>query len=292
MLASIRADTGAAVTNGCAECHSGVAPSVRGGVAQVAACHVVHASLQRCNSAPRRRCPTGRGQTARGVTSARRCSPTGASTPTTPIARSARAPRPAGVTCVVCHDPHGSGNPKQLRYPVDSRDPDNNLCVKCHNRRGQPDFSGGQNARTRRRDRCFSDPPAGGPRASRSRSNRARTVRSGIPKLCAGLPPREVRRPRQGDGEVPVDRHRAPLPCHPVRRRQRRADAMRRPAPQRSASFKSCAGVRMPLRGDGAHRHHHGDARHQGALHGARPADRRRACERCHCRRAKLRRAR
>jgi predicted CXXCH cytochrome family protein len=43
---------------------------------------------------------------------------------------------------VVCHDPHGSANPKQLRFPVDSRDPDNNLCVKCHNRRGNPDFAG------------------------------------------------------------------------------------------------------------------------------------------------------
>ena len=50
-----------------------------------------------------------------------------------------------GTTCVVCHDPHGSANPRQLRFPVDSRDPDQNLCVKCHNRRGNPDFSGSRN---------------------------------------------------------------------------------------------------------------------------------------------------
>jgi predicted CXXCH cytochrome family protein len=46
-----------------------------------------------------------------------------------------------GVTCVVCHDPHGSGNPKQLRFPVDSRDPENNLCTRCHNRGSAPNFS-------------------------------------------------------------------------------------------------------------------------------------------------------
>jgi predicted CXXCH cytochrome family protein len=51
-----------------------------------------------------------------------------------------------GVTCVVCHDPHGSGNPKQLRYPVDSRDPENNLCARCHNRRGNPDFTGNRDS--------------------------------------------------------------------------------------------------------------------------------------------------
>ena len=42
------------------------------------------------------------------------------------------------ATCATCHDPHGSGNPSQLRYPVTSTDPEQNLCVKCHLRYGQP----------------------------------------------------------------------------------------------------------------------------------------------------------
>ena len=42
------------------------------------------------------------------------------------------------TTCAVCHDPHGSGNPSQLRFPVDSPDPDQNLCVRCHMRVGEP----------------------------------------------------------------------------------------------------------------------------------------------------------
>ena len=39
------------------------------------------------------------------------------------------------VTCTVCHDPHGSPNSKQLRFPIDSPDPEVNLCMKCHLRR-------------------------------------------------------------------------------------------------------------------------------------------------------------
>jgi predicted CXXCH cytochrome family protein len=43
------------------------------------------------------------------------------------------------ATCATCHDPHGSGNPSQLRYPVTSADPEQNLCIKCHLRRGEPE---------------------------------------------------------------------------------------------------------------------------------------------------------
>jgi predicted CXXCH cytochrome family protein len=42
------------------------------------------------------------------------------------------------VTCSVCHNPHGSGNPSQLRFPVTSADPDQNLCMQCHMRTTQP----------------------------------------------------------------------------------------------------------------------------------------------------------
>jgi hypothetical protein len=51
-----------------------------------------------------------------------------------------------GMTCAVCHDPHGSakgadGKPLQgqLRFPIDVADPNQNLCMKCHQRRPQPD---------------------------------------------------------------------------------------------------------------------------------------------------------
>lgn len=51
------------------------------------------------------------------------------------------------ITCAVCHDPHGpppaaSGTTTtthQLRYSVSSSDEQQNLCMRCHNRRGNPD---------------------------------------------------------------------------------------------------------------------------------------------------------
>ena len=42
------------------------------------------------------------------------------------------------ATCAVCHAPHGSSNPSQLRYPVTSVDPERNLCIKCHLNRSEP----------------------------------------------------------------------------------------------------------------------------------------------------------
>ena len=42
------------------------------------------------------------------------------------------------TTCAVCHAPHGSGNPKQLRFSVTSADPEQNLCMQCHMRRNEP----------------------------------------------------------------------------------------------------------------------------------------------------------
>lgn len=43
-----------------------------------------------------------------------------------------------GITCAVCHDPHGSPYTKQLRFPIDTDDPATNLCMKCHMRRTVP----------------------------------------------------------------------------------------------------------------------------------------------------------
>jgi predicted CXXCH cytochrome family protein len=42
------------------------------------------------------------------------------------------------TVCIVCHDPHGSPNSKQLRFPIDTPDPERNLCMKCHMRRFEP----------------------------------------------------------------------------------------------------------------------------------------------------------
>lgn len=45
------------------------------------------------------------------------------------------------ITCGVCHDPHGSENDAQLRFPVDVPSEEQNLCMRCHQKRGTPDPS-------------------------------------------------------------------------------------------------------------------------------------------------------
>lgn len=45
-----------------------------------------------------------------------------------------------GITCAVCHDPHDATNEHQLRWPINSRNVDENLCMKCHQRRAIPDL--------------------------------------------------------------------------------------------------------------------------------------------------------
>jgi predicted CXXCH cytochrome family protein len=50
-----------------------------------------------------------------------------------------------GITCAVCHDPHGNGNPSQLRKLVTARTIEANLCTTCHNRRGTPSGSTSRN---------------------------------------------------------------------------------------------------------------------------------------------------
>jgi len=42
------------------------------------------------------------------------------------------------TTCAICHDPHAKDHEGQLRWAIDDPNPDNNLCMKCHNRRSEP----------------------------------------------------------------------------------------------------------------------------------------------------------
>jgi predicted CXXCH cytochrome family protein len=45
------------------------------------------------------------------------------------------------ITCGVCHDPHARENEAQLRFPIDVPSEEENLCMKCHHKRGTPDPS-------------------------------------------------------------------------------------------------------------------------------------------------------
>jgi hypothetical protein len=45
------------------------------------------------------------------------------------------------ITCAVCHDPHDNRHKGQLRFPLDAPSVQQNLCMKCHHRRGTPDLA-------------------------------------------------------------------------------------------------------------------------------------------------------
>lgn len=44
------------------------------------------------------------------------------------------------ITCAICHDPHAKNTAAgQLRFPINVNNTEQNLCMKCHNRRSVPD---------------------------------------------------------------------------------------------------------------------------------------------------------
>jgi predicted CXXCH cytochrome family protein len=127
-LASLKADTGLKANGTCAECHSGIHnPYVQDwkasnhGTMPNSASPKTNVACQGCH--------TGQGALqAWGVDYATNYKEKNfANADTLPI------------TCGVCHDPHGSGIGKQLRFPIDINDPDRNLCMKCHQRRAVAD---------------------------------------------------------------------------------------------------------------------------------------------------------
>jgi predicted CXXCH cytochrome family protein len=119
-LSTIIADTASAF--GCATCHTGAHnPFVeqwRG-----SAHGAVHAGTEA--NASCQGCHTGQGALARFDSDAKYLEK--GSSVATPI------------TCAVCHDPHGSDNPSQLRLPVGAPNMETNLCMQCHQRRSVPD---------------------------------------------------------------------------------------------------------------------------------------------------------
>jgi predicted CXXCH cytochrome family protein len=133
-LASVAADTGATMANGCGECHTGThepfvdqwKTSAHGGTPRSPAIsNYVSGSNTTCVG-----CHTAQGALAAwGVNTAY-------------VEKDQMTTKPVGITCVVCHDPHGgTGIDKQLRFSVTTADVTTNLCMKCHQRRAVPDVT-------------------------------------------------------------------------------------------------------------------------------------------------------
>lgn len=124
-LASINVDTGTAIGNGCGECHTGLHEPFVDEWKQSNHAHSVetptlgNAACQPCH-------------TAQGALAAWNVN-------TNYVEASQLATKPLAITCAVCHDPHGSNNPAQLRWPINVADVTQNLCMKCHQRVAVPD---------------------------------------------------------------------------------------------------------------------------------------------------------
>jgi predicted CXXCH cytochrome family protein len=146
MLASIDADTGSAVTNGCAECHSGTHhPFVEDWRSSRHATSYTRAYTGSSATAPD--IPFGPRSSCQGCHIGQAVLANwGVNTNYTEKSLGQTIATGEGVTCVVCHDPHGSEFPSQLRYAMDVRDPETNLCAKCHNRRSEPDWAGSRDS--------------------------------------------------------------------------------------------------------------------------------------------------
>jgi len=119
-LASIAVSVGS--DNGCSECHTGVhSPFVEEWASSR------HGIVE---SAPSTRPECIGCHTAQGALAAFGVN-------TDYVEKASTTPLP--LTCAVCHDPHDATQSHQLRFAIDAPNLDQNLCMRCHQRRSNPD---------------------------------------------------------------------------------------------------------------------------------------------------------
>lgn len=240
MLASIHVDTGATVTNSCGECHSGT--------------HHPFAEEWRSSRHGRPNDHTFNGATATSPdvpyaprTSCRGChvgqyvlEAWGVNTDYVEKGKATTLATSEGVTCVVCHDPHGSPNAKQLRFSTDTKDPETNLCARCHQRRSQPDWSGSRDEPHAPHGPLVFGTAGWWPPGITFIESQSTHGSDANPKLCASCHVQHynVNDAATGAFQVTVVGHRwLPIPC---------VDANGRPTDEQtcqvtSRSFRACA---------------------------------------------------
>jgi predicted CXXCH cytochrome family protein len=125
-----------------------------------------------------------------------------------------------GITCAVCHDPHDATNEGQLRFPIDVPNIDQNLCMKCHQRRAIPDENSSSGPHSPQGPLLLGEigtvgwtPPNFGYNVSRIRGSHGSEAN---PRLCAGchVNSYEVTDPATGAFVVTATGHLfKPIPC-------------------------------------------------------------------------------
>lgn len=120
-----RISLGSGATMGCAECHSGVH---RPFTEEWAGSGHGMVRTSPANNPNCQRCHEGKGALRSWGVKA--------------IFSPADAAAPIAITCAVCHDPHDARHQGQLRFPITTAAVEENLCMRCHNRRGTPEGFG------------------------------------------------------------------------------------------------------------------------------------------------------
>ncbi len=128
------------------------------------------------------------------------------------------------TTCAICHDPHAKDHEGQLRWAIDDPNPDNNLCMKCHNRRTEPQVTSSRGPHAPQGGVLLGTAgywPAGFDTTAVLSTHG--TV-SANPRLCAGchVAPFDV---TDATGNVDLRIDRASLPAQPMSRRHGEADS-------------------------------------------------------------------
>jgi len=132
-LASIKADTN--LTNGCGECHTGVHEPFVDEWKLTNAKGLSHSIVQ--SGTVGNADPTCVGcHTAQGALNS--FGVKGSYVEQVASTSQITAANALPLVCATCHDPHGSDNAHQLRFSIGAANIDENLCIKCHQRRADP----------------------------------------------------------------------------------------------------------------------------------------------------------
>jgi predicted CXXCH cytochrome family protein len=128
-----------------------------------------------------------------------------------------------GITCAVCHDPHGSENPAQLRFPIETADPQQNLCMQCHMRRTVPASGSSRGNQPHAPQGAvllgeagFQNPAYLDTVLLNAASSMTHASLTRNPRLCAGchLFPFEVNDPTEGFVQTVTGHLFRPIPCY------------------------------------------------------------------------------
>ena len=144
-----------------------------------------------------------------------------------------------GMTCAVCHDPHGSaeeggGQPLagQLRFPIDVADANQNLCMKCHQRRSQPDSTAVRGPHSPQGPMLLGDAGYQAGRFRSGSSGRRHDARVGAePPALRRDATSTADRDRRRHRRIPAALGGSPVPGHSVSRTRRDPDRPTRLAP-------------------------------------------------------------